>query len=79
MDRCAVCGGELEKKRVTYTKEEDGRLVAIGGVPAQVCRACGEEYFASQVVDELHRIIEARAWETLEVPYAYARLRASAG
>ncbi|MCK4600333.1 YgiT-type zinc finger protein [Candidatus Bipolaricaulota bacterium] len=34
MDRCAVCGGELEKKRVTYTKkEEGGRLVAIGGVP----------------------------------------------
>jgi len=78
MDRCAVCGGELEKKRVTYTREEGGRLVAIGGVPAQVCRTCGEEYFAPQVADELHRIIEAKEWtETLEVPYA--RLRASAG
>ncbi|GAG55203.1 unnamed protein product [marine sediment metagenome] len=78
MDHCAVCGGELEKKRVTYTKEEGGHLVAIGGVPAEVCRTCGEEYFAPEVVDELHRIIEARAWtETLEVPYA--RLRASAG
>lgn len=44
----------------------------------QVCRTCGEEYFAPQVVDELHRIIEARAWtETLEVPYA--KLKASAG
>lgn len=71
MDRCAVCGGELEKKRVTYTKEEGGRLVAIGGVPAEVCRTCGEEYFSPEVVDELHRIIEGRAWtETLEVPYA---------
>ena len=71
MDRCAVCGGELEKKRVTYTKEEGGRLVAIGGVPAEVCRTCGEEYFSPEVVDELLRIIEARAWtETLEVPYA---------
>jgi len=78
MDHCAVCGGELEKKRVTYTKEEGGRLVAIGGVPAAVCRTCGEEYFAPQVVGELHRIIEARAWtETLEVPYA--KLKASAG
>jgi len=78
MDCCAVCGGELEKKRVTYTKEEGGRLVAIGGVPAEVCRTCGEEYFALEVADELHRIIEARAWtETLEVPYA--RLKASAG
>lgn len=78
MDCCAVCGGELEKKRVTYTKEEGGRLVAIGGVPAEVCRTCGEEYFAPEVADELHRIIETRAWtETLEVPYA--RLRASVG
>ena len=57
MDRCAVCGGELERKRLTYTKEEGGHLVAIGGVPAEVCRACGEEYFAPEVADELHRII----------------------
>ena len=78
MDRCAVCGGELERKRVTYTKEEDGRLVAIGGVPAEVCRTCGEEYFAPEVADELHRIIAAKEWtETLEGPYA--RLRVSAG
>ena len=78
MDRCAVCRGELERKRVTYTKEEGGRLVAIGGVPAEVCRACGEEYFTPEVADELHRIIKARAWtETLEVPYA--QLRASVG
>ena len=71
MDRCAVCGGKLEKKRVTYTKERAGQLVAVGGVPAEICRICGEEYFAPEVVDELHRVIDAEAWtETLEVPYA---------
>ena len=71
MDRCAVCGGKLEKKRVTYTKERDGQLVAVGGVPAEICRICGEEYFAPEVVDELHRVIDAEAWtETLKVPYA---------
>ena len=71
MDRCLVCGGELEKKTVTYTKEHNGQLVAIGGVPAEVCHICGEEYFAPEVADELHRIIEAGAWtETLKVPYA---------
>jgi len=71
MDRCSVCRGELERKKVTYTKEHNGQLVAIGGVPAEVCRICGEEYFTPEVTDELHRIIETRAWtETLEVPYA---------
>lgn len=71
MDKCSVCGGELESRFVTYTKEHNKQLVAIGNVPAQVCQRCGEEYFAPAVVDELHRIIQAGKWtKTLQVPYA---------
>lgn len=70
MNRCSVCGGELERKKVTYTKEHNGQLVAIGRVPTEVCRICGEEYFTPEATDELHRIIETEAWtETLKIPY----------
>ena len=69
-DRCPVCGGEIEQKRVTYTMEHNRQLVAVGNVPAGVCQRCGEEYFDPQVVDELHRLIKAGSWtETLNVPY----------
>jgi YgiT-type zinc finger domain-containing protein len=75
-DRCPVCGGELKPRCVTYTKEHNGKLVAIGNVPAEVCQKCGEEYFAPQVVDELHRLIKAESWsETLSIPYIEMGLR----
>ncbi len=71
MDKCSVCDGELERRPVTYTKEHHKQLVAIGNVPAQVCRRCGEEYFTPEVADELHRIIQAGKWtEILQDPYA---------
>jgi len=70
MDKCSVCGGKLEYRFVTYLKEHENGLVAVGNVPAQVCQRCGEEYFSPEVVDELHRIIEEGRWtQTLEVPY----------
>ena len=72
LDQCFVCGGKLERRFVTYTKEHHGQLVAIGNVPAEVCGKCGEEYFTPQVADELQRIVRQEKWtQTLVVPYAF--------
>lgn len=41
---CAICGETTSAGRVTVTLER-GRTVAVfRGVPAQVCRQCGEEW-----------------------------------
>ena len=70
-DNCSICGGALEHRQVTYTKEHQGKLVAIGNVSAEVCLKCGEEYFTPQVADELHLIVQRGIWpQTLKVPYA---------
>lgn len=71
LDKCSVCGGNLERRFITYTKEHHGQLVAVGNVPAEVCKRCGEEYFSPHVTDELHRIVQEEGWtQTLPVPYA---------
>jgi len=44
--RCSVCGEQLRTKRITYTQELDGQLYGFSGVPADVCRACGQQYLA---------------------------------
>jgi len=70
VDQCAICGGNLERRLITYTNEHNGQLVAIGNVPAEVCSTCGEAYFAPKVAHELHRIIQKEQWtQTLKVPY----------
>jgi hypothetical protein len=52
----------LEERRVTYTLLKDDKLYVVENVPARVNVETGEEYFASETVEELQRII----WEQRE-------------
>ncbi|MEP6890316.1 MAG: type II toxin-antitoxin system MqsA family antitoxin [Nitrospirota bacterium] len=56
---CVICkNGETRPGTATVTLEREGATVVIKGVPAQVCKNCGEEY-----VDEA---ITARLLKTAE-------------
>ena len=43
--KCPICRtGETERGVATVTLERDGLTLVVRGVPARVCRNCGEEY-----------------------------------
>src|SRR5947207_12780339 len=60
-DRCAVCGAQLRKKRISYTQELDGKMYLVREVPAEVCDQCGEQYLTPETVEILQEIVEHAA------------------
>jgi hypothetical protein len=48
---------KLVTKKVTYTLYKDGQFYIIENVPARVDEETGEQYFAPETVESLHRII----------------------
>ncbi len=56
---CPLCGGDLERKQITYVQEFEGRVIIIEDVPADVCTQCHEKLLAPDIVREIQRIV----WE----------------
>ena len=52
---CVFCGGKVEKKRVTFSYDEDNKYLLVENVPAEVCTKCGEKTYSPEVTDELLR------------------------
>lgn len=53
---CPVCGGVLEETTIQLDFRYKGHLVVIEGVPALVCRNCGEQIISaatSRAIDTL--------------------------
>lgn len=51
---CAICRlGETAPGTATVTLEQDGAILVVRGVPAEVCANCGEEYIAEPVAARL--------------------------
>jgi YgiT-type zinc finger domain-containing protein len=44
MKRCHFCGGQVVRRQVRVDFRWGARLKVIEGVPAGVCRQCGERY-----------------------------------
>ncbi|WP_035107540.1 type II toxin-antitoxin system MqsA family antitoxin [Desulfovirgula thermocuniculi] len=57
--KCPSCGGEVTPGKVDVERRWQGRLVIIEGVPAHICRQCGETYFDGEVVMEMERLKKA--------------------
>ncbi|MCK4859082.1 MAG: YgiT-type zinc finger protein [Candidatus Omnitrophica bacterium] len=55
--KCELCGGEVEKKMVSYILFYEGHWVIVDKVPAKVCKQCGEKLFSPEVVENLQKII----------------------
>ncbi len=55
--KCAICGGELEKKLVKEEVEAGSDRI-LAEVEAEVCIHCGERYFAEGTIDKFIEIKE---------------------
>ena len=52
--KCMVCkNGETAPGTATVTLERDGLILVVKGVPAGVCKNCGEEYLNEAETDRL--------------------------
>ena len=56
--RCTQCGGVVEQDVVTLSiVGRDGQVRLVRGVPAGVCRSCGEQYIRPEVTTEVERLL----------------------
>ncbi len=55
---CSFCGSEVTEQLVTVIRLYKGRMVMIEGVPAGVCRQCGERYYQGAVVEAMERLMD---------------------
>lgn len=56
---CAICkNGETRPGTATVTLEREGATVVIKGVPARVCKNCGEEYVDEGITARLLKTAE---------------------
>lgn len=67
---CTICGGQLQKREITYTQAIGKRIFIVSDVPALVCSQCGEEYLKPDTVDAIQKVIETgkNKSTTIQVP-----------
>ena len=66
--RCLICKkGSTVPGTTTVTLERSGMIMVIKGVPAQVCKNCGEAYVDEKVASELLASAEKAAKAGAEV------------
>jgi YgiT-type zinc finger domain-containing protein len=60
---CVICKtGKTEEGLSTAMFEQDGSIVVVKDIPAQVCAQCGEAYFSNQ----MSKLLYARVQKALE-------------
>ncbi len=57
-DLCDLCGGELKHKKVNLELHIQKKLLICEGLPADVCKQCGEKYFDAEVSGKIDRFIK---------------------
>ena len=58
VDLCDFCGGELNSQVIDLDLRVSGELLVCEGLPAEVCKQCGEKYFSAAVSEKIDRFLE---------------------
>jgi len=65
---CVICkNGQTESGTATVTLERERAIVVIKGVPARVCKSCGEEYIDEGITARLLTIADEAAQSGVQV------------
>jgi len=78
---CEFCDGTVERRVILTDFHYMGRTIYVDGVPARVCRQCGERYFDGVVYERLEAIAKrsGRIKKTIQFPFArYTAARGTA-
>ena len=55
---CFKCKGEVINKKVNYMVDLENTIIIIKGVPAKVCKNCGEQYFSDKIAENIEKIVK---------------------
>ena len=58
MMKCAFCGGNESPATTEYVEKQGNLIVVIKNVPCLKCEQCGEEYFSTEVVKVIEKILD---------------------
>lgn len=64
---CFMCKGTLEEKKVNYIVDLEETIIIIKGVPAKVCRQCGEQYFDDKTSENIEALVNQLKQLPMEV------------
>jgi YgiT-type zinc finger domain-containing protein len=67
IDRCAVCGGTVEKGKTTITVDHGEGVVVVRNVPAMVCTQCGEDWIEDHHAKRIEDIVDEAKSKHTEV------------
>lgn len=56
--RCPLCGGEKQPGVTTFTVDWREGVTVVRGVPALVCRQCGDAWIEDAVAARLEAIVD---------------------
>ncbi len=59
-EKCAECGGALEKKTIVHFQPWDQELYRFEGVPGLVCGRCGYVWLSARISQLMDRIIRKK-------------------
>lgn len=67
--RCPLCGGEKQPGETIFAVDWGQGVTVVRGVPALVCRQCGETWIEDATAERLEGIVEEarRRQATVEV------------
>ena len=69
MFHCTVCGsGECRNDTVDYVFKVEDEYALVNGVPAVVCRRCGERTFSRETTEKVRLLVHSDAEAPRSVP-----------
>ena len=63
MKKCYFCQGTVRGERITHIHRWGEQVIILEDVPADVCRQCGEVYFAPGTLKAMDQLVEDRQKE----------------
>lgn len=55
---CILCKGDLIQGNVNHIVDLDGHIIIIKGVPANICKQCGEYFLENDIALKVEKIVE---------------------
>ena len=56
--KCAFCGGNETTATTEYVEKQGNLIIVIKNVPCMKCEQCGEEFFSTEVIKAIERILD---------------------
>ena len=73
--KCTIqgCPGEYENRTVVHTVKQQGNVVVIDHVPAEVCSVCGDVLLTPDTIRRIEKLLETMPQPAKAVPlYEFA-------